>query len=138
MTSRCPNQVGLRVATLVGLLVVAAAQSPAQQPGGGGSNPFDGQWTLVWDVATAPGGATLAIPGGTISPYNAASHAAKEQFHVKEDGSIEWAQSDAGSQRTQRPVYTAHDRADRSQARALPGSAGMTSAAFANTTGNSK
>lgn len=96
MNRGCSIRTNLRAAALAGLLVVAAASSPAQQSGGGGSNPFDGEWSLVWDLSTAPGGVTLALPSETISPYNAAHHAAKEQFHVKEDGSIKWAQSDAG------------------------------------------
>jgi hypothetical protein len=77
-----------------GLLMVSAASAPAQEPG---AHPFDGEWSLVWDLTTAPGGATISIPGGTISPYNAAYHAAKTQFKVTEDGNFEWSQSDAGS-----------------------------------------
>jgi len=75
----------------------AAPPSLAQPGAGSGGHPFDGEWSLVWDLSTAPGGATLSIPGGTISPYNASYHAAKSRFQVNEDGSIAWSQSDAGS-----------------------------------------
>ncbi len=78
--------------------VVSWAAPPAlAQPGAGGGNPFDGEWSLTWDINTAPGGATLSIAGGTITPYNTAYHAVKKQFLVQKDGSIEWAQSDAGA-----------------------------------------
>lgn len=82
------------------LACVVSGDTPpalAQQGAGSGGHSFDGEWSLVWDVSTAPGGATISIPGGTFAPYNTAYHATKEQFQVKEDGGIEWTQSDAGS-----------------------------------------
>lgn len=94
MIRHCSIRTNLRVAALAGLLVVASATAPAQQPGG---NPFDGEWSLVLDVSTAPGGATLIRGDTTISPYNFEIHGANERFQVKEDGSFEWSQSDAGS-----------------------------------------
>ena len=97
MMSETPTQSSLQLAALIGVVFLTASPSSARQPAGSGGHPFDGQWSLVWDVSTAPGGATISIQGGTFSPYNAAYHAAKEQFQVKEDGSIEWAQSEAGS-----------------------------------------
>jgi hypothetical protein len=84
-------------AALACVVTCAAPPVLAQPKAGGGGNPFDGEWSLVLDITTAPGGAVIALEGGTIPDYNTAYHAAKEQFHVKEDGSIEWAQSDAGS-----------------------------------------
>jgi hypothetical protein len=87
----------LQLAALFGLVLRATSPSLGQQPAGGGGHPFDGQWSLIWDLSTAPGGATFAVQGGTVSSYNGAYHAAKAQFKVGEDGRIEWAQSDAGS-----------------------------------------
>lgn len=84
-------------ASLICILSWAAPPTLAQPGAGGGGHPFDGEWSLVLDISTAPGGATLSLPGGTISPYNTAWHAEKERFQVQEDGTIEWAQSDAGS-----------------------------------------
>jgi len=90
MICRCPNQMGLRVAALAGLLVVSAAPSPAQQPAG---NPFDGEWTLTFDVNTPPGGVTLPYN----SPYHMHFHASKRSFQVKADGTFAWREMDDGS-----------------------------------------
>jgi hypothetical protein len=95
MIWRCPIHVhSLRISLFAGLLIVSATRAPAQQSGG---HPFEGEWSLVLEIATAPGGATLTFAGTTTSPYNYAVHAAKPRFEVHEDGSFEWSQSDAGS-----------------------------------------
>jgi len=64
----------LALALLTACFNRAVAQEAA--PTGLGHR-FDGEWSLVWDHCTAPGGATISIQGGTISPYNAAYHAEK-------------------------------------------------------------
>lgn len=86
-----------QLVALIAVVWLTASPTPAQQPAGRSGHPFDGEWSLVWNVATAPGGATIAIPGGTYSPYHAVYHAGKEQFQVHEDGTFEWAQSEAGA-----------------------------------------
>jgi hypothetical protein len=90
---------GVAAATLACVVSCAAPPALAQPGAGGGGNPFHGEWSLVLDINTAPGGATLTAAGTTTSPYNYAIHAANPQFQIKEDGSFEWSQSDAGSSR---------------------------------------
>lgn len=87
---RRSRQTGLRVAALAGLLVVAAEPLPAQQRGG---SPFDGEWTLMFDVATPPGGVSLPYN----SPYHMVFHASKKTFQVKADGTFAWREVDDGS-----------------------------------------
>jgi len=84
--------------TATALACALFVSSASAQPGAGNSgHPFDGEWSLVLDLSTAPGGATLSFGDTTTSPYNIAMHAANQRFQVKEDGSFEWSQSDAGS-----------------------------------------
>ena len=97
MLGRMSLRTGVAATALACVVLWAVPPALAQPGAAGGGNPFDGEWSLVWSISTAPGGATLLVAGGTISPYNTAYHAAKERFQVKEDGSIEWAQSDAGA-----------------------------------------
>lgn len=96
MISGMSRRTGWATAALACVVSCAAAPAPAQ-PGAGNGNPFEGEWSLVLDINTAPGGATLTFAGTTTSPYNYAIHAAKQRFQVKEDGSFEWSQNDAGS-----------------------------------------
>jgi hypothetical protein len=81
------------------LFIVAALTALAQQaaPAGGG-NPFDGEWSLTFDVATPPGGVALRDTfGGSNSPYHLVFHALKKSFQVKEDGTFVWSEVDDGS-----------------------------------------
>jgi hypothetical protein len=91
------HQSNLKLAALIGVIWLTATPLIAQQPAGRGGNPFGGKWSLTIDMTTAPGGATLAIPYATISPYHCTYHAEKREFQVKEDGTFEWAENDAGS-----------------------------------------
>jgi hypothetical protein len=100
MISRCLNRMGLRAAALAGLLVVTAGPLPAQEPGG---NPFDGEWTLTFDVATPPGG--VALPWNPH--YHMAFHASKRSFQVKADGTFAWREVDDGSYKTNSTVNVA-------------------------------
>ena len=100
MISRCPNRMSLRVAALAGLFVVAAAPAPAQQPGG---KPFEGEWTLTFDVATPPGG--VALPWNPH--YHMAFHASKRSFQVKADGTFAWREVDDGSFKANSTVVVA-------------------------------
>jgi hypothetical protein len=100
MISGCPNQMGLRVAALAGLLVVAAAPVSAQQPG---RNPFEGEWTLTFDVATPPGG----VPLPWNPHYHMAFHASKRSFQVKADGTFSWREADDGSYKMNTTVNVA-------------------------------
>jgi hypothetical protein len=84
----------LRVAALAGAFVVAAAPVPAQQPGG---KPFEGEWTLTFDVATPPGGVTLTDMYGSNSPFHMAFHASKRSFQVKADGTFAWREGEDGA-----------------------------------------
>lgn len=86
---RCSKRTVLRLAALVGLLVVAAEPSPGQQPS---DNPFDGEWSLQVSFATAPGG--VSFPG--VSPFNCFYEAETRRFEVKADGSFEWLAREAG------------------------------------------
>lgn len=90
-------QSSLRLAALICVVWLTASPTPGQQSGGRRGNPFGGQWSLTIDITTAPGGATLALPYATISPYHSTYNAQKREFQVKEDGTFEWAENDAGS-----------------------------------------
>src|SRR5688572_10777567 len=87
----------MRMAAALACVVSCFAAPALAQPDAGSGNPFDGEWSLVLDINTAPGGATLSSAGTTTSPYNYEVHAARQRFQVNEDGSFEWSQSDAGS-----------------------------------------
>ena len=76
------------------LFVSAAVPAASQEPGG---DPFDGEWTLTFDVATQPGGVTLTNQYGTDSPYHMVFHAAKNSLQVAEDGTIAWRDFEDGS-----------------------------------------
>ncbi len=83
------------------LLAAGYHRLPAQQsaPAGGG-NPFDGEWTLTFDVATPPGGVTIrGMYGDSNAPYHLAFQASKRSFRVKADGKIVWRDVDDGSLR---------------------------------------
>jgi hypothetical protein len=101
MLSPIPSPLSLQLTGLIGVVLLAASPAPGQQPTGRGGHPFAGKWSLTLDQNTAPGGATLAIPGGAISPYNCTYHAEKKSFQVKGDGTFAWTENDAG--------FTHHD-----------------------------
>ena len=82
--------------TLVAALIIVGTIASAQgaEPG----NPFDGKWSLTFDVTTPPGGVTLRDTfGGSNSPYHLTFHASKKSFKVKEDGTFVWSEVDDGS-----------------------------------------
>jgi hypothetical protein len=99
MINRCSNRVGLRAAALAGLLVAAAARAPAQPGAAASEIPFDGEWSLSFDVATSPGGVTLTNQYGTDSPYHMTFHASKQSLQVKADGTIAWRDFENGALR---------------------------------------
>jgi hypothetical protein len=86
---------GLGAPAFVAVLV-AAAPAPAQQPG---DNPFEGEWSLTFDVATPPGGVTLTNEYGTDAPYHMAFHASKRSLQVAADGTIAWRDFENGALR---------------------------------------
>ena len=90
MIRGCSIRTNLRVAALAGLLVVAAAPAPAQQPDG---NPFDGEWTLETSIKTAPGGVSTSL----AAPFNSQYVVTRLRFEVKSDGSFAWLARDAGT-----------------------------------------
>ena len=82
--------------TLVAALIIVGTITSAQgaEPG----NPFDGEWSLTFDVTTPPGGVTLRDTfGGANSPYHLVFHASKQLLQVKEDGTFAWRVMDDGS-----------------------------------------
>ena len=95
MISRCSFQMSLRAAALVGVFVFTTFPSPAQQPGSGGRNPHDGEWSLDFRVCTRPGGEILTFPGDT-QIYNFLFQVAKESFTVAADGALKWEQREGG------------------------------------------
>jgi hypothetical protein len=84
----------LRWVALGYALVMAASRADAQQPGG---SPFDGEWTLTFDVNTPPGGVTLRDMYGSNSPYHMHFHASKKTFEVTADGTFAWREVENGS-----------------------------------------
>jgi hypothetical protein len=96
--SLTPIQSSLQLAALLGVFWLNASGVWAQQPAPAtGRNPYGGQWSLKIEMATAPGGATVDVPGGPISPYNCSYRAERRSFQVKEDGTYEWSESNAGT-----------------------------------------
>jgi hypothetical protein len=77
----------------LGFALVAGASPCAcgQQPGG---NPFDGEWSLILDIATAPGGASM---GGDVT-VDYLYRMENRRFEVKPDGTFEWLAREAGAQ----------------------------------------
>jgi hypothetical protein len=80
---------------ILGCALGAACRAVGQQPGGG--HPFEGEWTLTFDVATPPGGVTLRDMYGSNSPYHMAFHASKRSFQVQADGTFSWREVDNGT-----------------------------------------
>lgn len=76
------------------LFVSAAVPAVSQEAG---DNPFDGEWTLTFDVATPPGGVTLTNEYGSDSPYNMMFQASKQSLQVADDGTIAWRDFEDGS-----------------------------------------
>ena len=95
MISRCSFQMSLRAAALVGVFVFTTFPSPAQQPGSGGRNPHDGEWSLEYRVCTRPGGEILTFPDDNHI-YNFLFQVAKESFTVAADGALKWEQREGG------------------------------------------
>jgi hypothetical protein len=77
MISRCLNRMCLRAVAPPACFVVAAAPTMSQEPG---ANPFDGEWSLTFDVNTPPGGVTLTNEYGSDSPFHLVFHASKRSF----------------------------------------------------------
>ena len=79
------------------LLAAGSNRAAAQQaaPAGGG-HPFDGQWSLTFSAATAPGG----VSAGFVSPYNSLYKVENRRFEVRPDGSFDWLASETGTLHT--------------------------------------
>jgi len=92
----------MKALLLQSLLVAAlgcalAAISPAAGQQANPTNPFEGQWSLTFDVATAPGGVTLPDMYGSNSPYHLVFHASKRSFQVQADGTFVWREGEDGA-----------------------------------------
>jgi hypothetical protein len=90
-----------QVATMTALFVanvLAIAPSMAQQPAG--RNPFDGEWSLEFRVATRPGGesrvASRGITPEDVQTINLLMHVSRPSFAVGADGSLRWEQREEG------------------------------------------
>jgi hypothetical protein len=81
----------------IGLVVLALSSALGQTAAGRGGHPFEGEWTLAFDVATPPGGVTLTDMYGSNSPYHTVFHASKKSFQVQADGTFAWQETDDGA-----------------------------------------
>jgi hypothetical protein len=59
-------------------------------------NPFEGQWSLEYFVATKPGGETHQVGILTLSPINLLFQVARSEFQVGEDGKFNWTERSGG------------------------------------------
>jgi hypothetical protein len=74
-------------------MIATSTPAPAQQPAR--SNPFAGEWTLEFHVATRPGGETMTVPNDT-QHVNLLLQVSRETFTVAADGVLRWEQRDDG------------------------------------------
>lgn len=86
------NKLGLQSLLVAALGCALSATSPAAGQQAGPANPFDGEWTLTFDVQTPPGGVTLPWN----SPYHMGFHGYKRSFRVEADGTFAWRDVDDG------------------------------------------
>ena len=84
MAETLTSRVTLPAAALLAAIVATSAPALAQQPDG--RNPFDGEWSLAFDVSTPPGGVSLPFN----SPYHMIFHASKRSLQVEADGTFAW------------------------------------------------